>query len=177
MKTDISILIVSFNTRDRLRECLKAVAAQTGDIRIETIVVDNASHDGSAEMVLAEFPAVILVRSELNLGFGNGNNLGLQQAHGRYLVLLNSDALLPQASKPWAQAFDDAVKKALATGALEALMDYQSLDASYASAVPTPDHYWPMLYALGAAGFGEKPVFTFEGFQNGTISMRCMQWG
>ena len=89
----------------------------------------------------------------------------------------NSDALLPQASKPWAQAFDDAVKKALATGALEALMDYQSLDASYASAVPTPDHYWPMLYALGAAGFGEKPVFTFDGFQNGTISMRCMQWG
>ena len=89
----------------------------------------------------------------------------------------NSDALLPTASKPWAQAYDDAVKRALSAGALEALMDYQSLDASHAAAVPTPDHYWPLLYALGAAGFAEKPVFTFEGFQNGTISMRCMQWG
>ncbi len=89
----------------------------------------------------------------------------------------NSDALLPTASKAWAQAYDDAVKRALHAGALEALMDYKSLDMSHAVAVPTPDHYWPLLYALGAAGFAEKPVFTFEGFQNGTISMRCMQWG
>jgi 4,5-DOPA dioxygenase extradiol len=88
-----------------------------------------------------------------------------------------SDAIKEQASKPWAQAYDDAVKKALLSGAVESLMDYQSLDASHSAAVPTPDHYWPLLYALGAAGFGEKPAFAFEGFQNGTISMRCMQWG
>lgn len=95
MTIDISVLIVSFNTRDRLRECMKALADQTGDIRIETVVVDNASRDGSAEMVQQEFPEAILVRSETNLGFGNGNNLGLKQANGRYIVLLNSDALLP----------------------------------------------------------------------------------
>jgi 4,5-DOPA dioxygenase extradiol len=89
----------------------------------------------------------------------------------------DSDALRTQASKPWAQAYDEAVRKALAAGALESLMDYQELDPAHAMAVPTPDHYWPLLYALGAAGFGEKPAFTFEGFQNGTISMRCMQWG
>jgi len=88
-----------------------------------------------------------------------------------------SDALVPQASQPWAQAFDDAATRALNAGAVEALIDYRSLDASFAAAVPTPDHYWPLLYALGAAGFSEKPLYTFEGFQNGTISMRCMQWG
>jgi 4,5-DOPA dioxygenase extradiol len=88
-----------------------------------------------------------------------------------------SDDINPQASKPWAQAYDGAVKAALRSGAVEALMDYQSLHAAHTAAVPTPDHYWPLLYALGAAGFGEKPAFTFEGFQNGTISMRCMQWG
>ncbi len=108
MKTDISVLIVSFNTRDRLRECLKAVAAQTGDIRHETVVVDNASHDGSADMVASEFPGVRLVRSVINLGFGNGNNLGLHQANGRYVVLLNSDALIPPATLSLALAHMEA---------------------------------------------------------------------
>jgi 4,5-DOPA dioxygenase extradiol len=89
----------------------------------------------------------------------------------------DSDAIQAHASKPWAQDWDDVVKKALSVGAVESLMDYRKLDASHAMAVPTPDHYWPLLYALGAAGLAQKPAFTFEGFQNGTISMRCMQWG
>jgi len=89
----------------------------------------------------------------------------------------DSEALLPRASTAWAQDFDDAVKAALAAGAVEALKDYRNLHASHAAAVPTPDHYWPLLYALGAAGFSERPSFPFEGFQNGTISMRCVQWG
>ncbi len=95
MSIDISVLIVSFNTRDRLRECLTALRSQTGDVRFETVVLDNASHDGSADMVQLEFPEVILVRSTANLGFGNGNNLALQHAQGRFVVLLNSDALVP----------------------------------------------------------------------------------
>ena len=95
MAIDISVLIVSFNTRDRLRECLEALRTQTGDIQFETVVVDNASRDGSADMVRTEFPEAMLIRSDVNLGFGNGNNLALQNAQGRYVVLLNSDALLP----------------------------------------------------------------------------------
>lgn len=95
MTIDISVLIVSFNTRDRLRECLQTLRTQTGDIRLETVVLDNASRDGSADMVQEEFPEVLLVRSDANLGFGNGNNLALQHAHGRFIVLLNSDALIP----------------------------------------------------------------------------------
>jgi GT2 family glycosyltransferase len=89
---DASIVIVSFNTRDLLRECLSAVLAEAASLSTEIIVVDNHSSDQSAEMVKQEFPQVTLLRSEVNLGFGGANNLALRQARGRYFVLLNSDA-------------------------------------------------------------------------------------
>lgn len=85
----------------------------------------------------------------------------------------------PTASRPWAQAFDDAVKKALAARDDMALVSYQRLagDAA-ATAVQTPDHYYPFLYALGASDSrSEKAVSVFEGFQAGTLSMRCVQFG
>ena len=137
------------------------------DVPVFQISIDYAQR-GQYHFGVGRELAVLRARGVLIAGSGNVvHNLRATE---------NSDATHAQASKPWAQAFDEAVKKALSTGALEALMDYQGLDASHAMAVPTPDHYWPMLYALGAAGFSERPTFTFEGFQNGTISMRCMQW-
>lgn len=81
------------------------------------------------------------------------------------------------ASKPWAQSFDNAVRDALAARDDNALINPLGMDVSVRMAVPTPDHYWPLLYALGAAGKTEKTVTTFEGFQSGTLSMRCLQWG
>jgi GT2 family glycosyltransferase len=92
--SDASIVIISFNTRDLLRECIQTVDRNSGDVAYETIVVDNASLDGSADMVMEEFPAVRLVRSPVNLGFGAANNRGFALARGRYVVLLNSDAFL-----------------------------------------------------------------------------------
>lgn len=83
----------------------------------------------------------------------------------------------PMASRPWAQSFDSAVKAALLSNDSKALADYQRLDAGAQLAAQTPDHYWPLLYALGAARDGEAPKFIFEGFQLGTLSMRCVQWG
>lgn len=91
---DVSVIIISFNTRDLTRECLNSLLEQTETMHAQIIVVDNHSSDGSAEMIAHEFPQVELVCSHVNLGFGNANNLGLQRAHGRYLVLLNSDAFL-----------------------------------------------------------------------------------
>jgi GT2 family glycosyltransferase len=91
---DVSVLIISFNTQSLLRECLQSVRNFSGGLNVEVIVVDNASRDGSADMVAAEFPEVVLLRSEVNLGFGAANNLALEHARGRYLVLLNSDAFL-----------------------------------------------------------------------------------
>jgi GT2 family glycosyltransferase len=61
---DVSVVIVSFNTRDLLRECLNTLAAEAGGVRHEAIVVDNASRDGSADMVAAEFPDARLIRGE-----------------------------------------------------------------------------------------------------------------
>ncbi|WP_263359252.1 glycosyltransferase family 2 protein [Acidicapsa ligni] len=91
---DISLILVSFNTREVLRESLQSVARETNNLRIETFVVDNNSHDGSVEMVEAEFPGVRIFRSSVNLGFGAANNVALEVAQGRYVVLLNSDAFL-----------------------------------------------------------------------------------
>jgi GT2 family glycosyltransferase len=102
----VSIVIISFNTSTLLRECLQSLlaecaalpAAPSEENKAEVIVLDNASHDGSAEMVEREFSTgpipVRLIRSSVNLGFGGANNVALDQAQGRYLVLLNSDAFL-----------------------------------------------------------------------------------
>jgi GT2 family glycosyltransferase len=89
---DASIIIISFNTKMILKECLESVIRESANLRVEIFVVDNHSADGSAEMVEQEFPDVRLIRSDVNLGFGAANNVALEQARGRYFVLLNSDA-------------------------------------------------------------------------------------
>ncbi len=88
-----SIIVVSWNTREILRGCLQSVRAHWHGEH-EIVVVDNASRDGSPEMVAADFPEARLVRKAENLGFGGGANAGLAVARGRVLVLLNSDAWL-----------------------------------------------------------------------------------
>jgi GT2 family glycosyltransferase len=91
---EASVIIVSFNTRDILRECLESVERESDGLRIEILVVDNHSDDGSPEMVENEFPRVRVFRSTVNLGFGVANNLAIEAARGRYIILLNSDAFL-----------------------------------------------------------------------------------
>lgn len=92
MKTpDLSIVIVEWNTIDLLRDCLRSVYDNCGGIDIEVIVVDNASVDGSPEMVEAEFPQVIQIRNTDNRGFAAANNQGFELCTGRHILLLNSD--------------------------------------------------------------------------------------
>lgn len=89
---EISVIIVSYNTRDLLRDCLRSVL---GDIDMpphEVIVVDNGSRDGSMAMVRAEFPAIEVIETGENLGFAQANNLALRRAQGAFFLLLNSDA-------------------------------------------------------------------------------------
>jgi GT2 family glycosyltransferase len=95
---DVSFVIVSWNAKEYLRGCLRSIAATCRDTSHEIIVVDNASHDGSPEMLEAEFPEVRVVRNADNLGFAGANNQGTALARGRYLALVNSDVeLLPDA--------------------------------------------------------------------------------
>lgn len=91
---DVSIIIVNYNTKDLLHNCLKSIIQQTIDIDFEIIVSDNGSIDGSVEMLKNEFPHVILVENNANLGFGVANNRGLSFATGKYIFYLNSDTIL-----------------------------------------------------------------------------------
>ena len=96
----VSVIVVSFNTRDLLRKCLTSLREECTrlpeGVSAEILVVDNGSRDGSADMVAAEFSGagvpIRLIRSDVNLGFGAANNRAIEAAQGRYLVLLNSDA-------------------------------------------------------------------------------------
>lgn len=116
---DVSIVVVSFNTRDMLRDCLRTVENRCGDTSYELIVVDNASRDGSADMVADEFPDAVLLRSNVNLGFAGANNRGFDVARGRYIVLLNSDAFVePDALSLSVKKMDSSPEVGLASGRL-----------------------------------------------------------
>lgn len=93
---DLTIIIVSWNVRDLLADCLHSIAqaAQANDLQVEVIVVDSASSDGSANMVAAQFPWVTLLAEAENVGFVRGNNLGLARAAGRHVMLLNPDTVI-----------------------------------------------------------------------------------
>lgn len=91
---DVSVIIVNYNTVDLTANCLRSVYNKTVDLDFEVIVVDNASSDGSIEMIRNEFPYVKLIVNHENLGFGRANNLGIKIAKGKYVFLLNSDTLL-----------------------------------------------------------------------------------
>ncbi|MEW6741223.1 MAG: glycosyltransferase family 2 protein [Planctomycetota bacterium] len=87
----LSIVILSWNTRELLSRCLESLLAGPRSLPFEIIVVDNASTDGSAAMVREIFPEVRLVENERNEGYARGNNIGIRAARGEYVLLLNSD--------------------------------------------------------------------------------------
>lgn len=91
---DLSVIIVSWNTRQITRECLESVARQRSSASIEVWVVDNASSDGSAEMVRETFPDVHLIENTENVGFARANNAAIAASTGRYVLLLNSDTVV-----------------------------------------------------------------------------------
>src|ERR1700733_9544854 len=92
--SQISVIIVSWNACGYLRDCLDSIRQTGTSVVHEVIVVDNASTDGSAEMVEEQFPEVVLIKSAKNLGFARANNLGIKRASGEYLALVNSDVLV-----------------------------------------------------------------------------------
>src|SRR5512145_2508116 len=106
----LAIVIVNYNTRDLLRDCLNSIIAGAPRCKPEIWVVDNASHDGSVAMVQAEFPAIHLIASARNGGYAYGNNLALRRILEAapacdYAMLLNTDTVVP-------------------SGAIDGLIDY-----------------------------------------------------
>jgi N-acetylglucosaminyl-diphospho-decaprenol L-rhamnosyltransferase len=111
---DLSIVILSWNVRDLLRQCLESVArnrplsADHPPLATEIIVVDNASGDGSMEMVRAEFPDVRLIANQANRGYTGGNNDGIAAATGRYVMILNPDTRVLDGALTAMVAYADA---------------------------------------------------------------------
>lgn len=92
--TQVSVIIVSYNTREMTVACLNSVFDQSKSTSIEVIVVDNASSDGSAEAIERSFENINLIKSPENLGFAKANNLAARTARGKYILLLNPDTLI-----------------------------------------------------------------------------------
>jgi GT2 family glycosyltransferase len=91
---NISIIIVSWNAKKYLIDCLNSLFGSSCKYTQEIIVVDNASTDGSCEAVVSRFPQVTLIKNKENLGFAKANNIGIRQCHGRYVFLINSDVIV-----------------------------------------------------------------------------------
>lgn len=93
-KFKVAIIIVSYNTKKLLSECLLSIYEHIKNVTFEIIVVDNASRDGSRQFILERFPRVKWVQSEENLGFGRANNIGVSHSESEYLFFLNSDTII-----------------------------------------------------------------------------------
>ncbi|HCU36456.1 MAG TPA: hypothetical protein DGT21_13705 [Armatimonadetes bacterium] len=100
MATDVSIVIVNWNTKEDLRAAVASCLAHPGELNVRVIVVDNASTDGSADMVREQFPDVTLIANDDNLGYTVGCNQGMRAAEARYYLMLNSDAELTDGCLP-----------------------------------------------------------------------------
>jgi len=93
---DASIIIVSYNSASFLEKCIESIINSQNYLDIEVIVVDNASTDGSVELIKSNFTIVKLIRNDLNFGFAKGNNIGISAAKGEYVLFLNPDTILCQ---------------------------------------------------------------------------------
>lgn len=91
---NVSVIIVNYNTKELTKNCLASIFEKTKDIDFEVIVSDNGSTDGSIEMIKSDFPQVVLIENNVNLGFGKANNIAAKIAKGKYLLFLNSDTIL-----------------------------------------------------------------------------------
>ena len=96
MKKDISIVIVNYNVKAFLEQCLIAVKRASAGLGVEIFVVDNASVDGSQAMVKKKFPYVRLIENSTNVGFSSANNQALSLAGGKYVLILNPDTLIQE---------------------------------------------------------------------------------
>src|ERR1700755_599145 len=104
---DLSIIIVNWNGKALLTKCLQCVESTVKKITYETYVVDNASTDGSQDMVRQNFPNVKLIANTDNVGFATANNQAMKVAEGRYILLLNSDAFVKENTLDYMVKFMD----------------------------------------------------------------------
>ena len=157
---DLSIVIVNWNTEVLLRGCLASLPAACGALAHETLVVDNASRDGSAALVRREFPRAVLLEAGANLGFSRGNNLALPHCRGAHVLLLNPDTVCPPGSLEKLVAFARGRTQLGAVAPL--LTDADGRPTITWGWFPRPRHHWLGFLdpgrRLGGAFWGERVV-------------------
>lgn len=145
---DLSIIIVNWNTKNLLGRCLRSLEEHEGTCRrpsVEVFVVDNASTDGSAVMVRAEYPRVRLIVNAENVGFARANNQGIEQSEGRYVVLLNSDTEVHPGALEAMVAFMDEHPEAAGCGP-RLLNGDGSLQASCHPMLTPGREFWRLMF-------------------------------
>lgn len=147
-QVDLSVVIPSYNTRDLMEQALRTVQEASDGIRVQVVVVDNASRDGSADMVAERFPDVELIRNERNVGFGGANNLAFERVQGRHVLLLNSDTIVRPDTLRTLVAFMDDHPDAGAAGCRINNPD-GSLQLDCRRSFPTPSAAFYKLTGLG----------------------------
>ncbi|MGV2963545.1 glycosyltransferase family 2 protein [Paenibacillus sp. AGC30] len=154
---DASIIIVNYNTRQLTLDCLASVYATHTSYRLEIIVIDNASHDGSVEAIREVYPSVQLIANNHNTGFAVANNQGIKVAIGRYILLLNSDTVIQPDTLQTMVGFMDRHPEMGASGCKVILPD-GSLDKACKRGFPTPSASF--YYAFGISRlFPDRPKF------------------
>lgn len=133
----LSIIIVSYNTEELLSDCLESIAVAKRGLETETFVVDNSSIDKTVETVKQKFPWVKLIENPQNLGFSKANNIALNLAKGKYILILNPDTVLQKDTLfKMVEFMDNNPKFSMATCKVELENGKQDLDAR--RRFPTP---------------------------------------
>ncbi len=155
---DLSVVIVNWNTREMLADCLHSLFAGLGGLTAEVLVVDNASTDGSTEMVATRFPQVRLICNTENRGFAAANNQALVLARGRHVLLLNSDTLVLgdviPASVAWLDAHPD-----------QGVMGPRVLNTDHTLQITCSGYPSLLNLALQATGLSRLPGAFFDRYQ------------
>ncbi|MEO0462987.1 MAG: glycosyltransferase family 2 protein [Pseudomonadota bacterium] len=160
----VSIMLVNWNTREMTLEALRSVYEQTVDIAFEVILVDNGSHDGSAEAIAREFPQLVLMAEEENHGFAKATNISVERAQGKYVLLLNTDTLVLDRAIERLVAFAQEKPEARIWGG-RTLFEDRSLNPDSCFGRITP--WSAFCYGVGlTSAFRSSTLFNPEGYGN-----------
>ena len=146
----LSIVIVNFNTKILLKQCLESVYQNLGNMEHEIFVIDNNSSDQSPLMIKENFPDVLLIENKENIGFAKANNQAIRKAKGEYLLLLNSDTIIPPGTLTIMVDFLDINPK---VGALGPKLVDQDLN------LQTSFRHFPTLFTVLSQFFGLSAMF------------------
>lgn len=157
-KIDISVIIVNYNVKDFLLQCLRTINESRGNLSVEIIVIDNNSNDGSIDFLEPLFPDVLFIRSDVNLGFGKANNIGIEKAKGKYCLILNPDTLLSSDTLSHMYEFMETMGSEVGISGCKVLNGDGSFQLACRRGFPTPWASFSKLFGLQSL-FPQSKIF------------------